>query len=185
MTNFNDRIERLAELEAKASPGPWEYESQESSFSNEICGYMTKPNIEDMLNGKDCDVALSCALRNDALTLLREMAQALSEARAENERLKADAERTDKAFSKTLKDLVLANRESKRFGNQMVLAVNKVCELQAENERLREGIGRAYRLLYGFQCDQGEEYDIISNLEGADILEINDALKQLESLHDA
>jgi len=86
--NFNDRIERLAELEKKASPGPWEYESQESSFSNEICGYMTKPDIEDMLNGKDCDMALSIAFRNEALPLLREMARALSEAMAENERLR-------------------------------------------------------------------------------------------------
>lgn len=177
-------IERLRELEKKATPGEWWIDE-----SGEICSAVPLENKLDKRN--IVNQSFICALRNEALPLLREMTQALSEAKAENvglkgqfldhaetdsylrmvkyaahvkdlyrwekeqkeavqaenDRLKADAERTDKAFSKALKDLVLAKRESKRFGNQVVLAVNKGCELQAENQRLREGIGRAVELM--------------------------------------
>lgn len=81
-------IERFKALDAKASPGPWEYESQESGFSEEIIGYMTKPDIEDMLNGKDCDMALSVALRNDAVPLICRLTAQIEALQAEIERLK-------------------------------------------------------------------------------------------------
>lgn len=195
MTDFNDRIAALAErhdfLSGLKQKSP-------ETLDIEDWGYL------------DCS--------ENALPLLREMAQALSEAKAENvglkgqfldhaetdsylrmvkyaahvkdlyrwekeqkeaaqaenDRLKADAERTDKAFSKALKDLVLAKRESKRFGNQVVLAVNKGCELQAENQRLREGIGRAVDCLR-------RDCESFGELSSA----VCDAQEQLEALHDA
>lgn len=73
MSDFKQRINRFVELDAKATPGPWEYDTHESSHTGEICGYMTKPDIEDMLSGKDCDMDLSVAFRNDGLPLLKEM----------------------------------------------------------------------------------------------------------------
>jgi len=74
-------IERLRELEKKATPGKWEFKEYPSSTTSEYVGIMTSPDIEDMLNGRDCDVALSCALRNEALPLIEALQQ-------ENERLR-------------------------------------------------------------------------------------------------
>lgn len=82
MRDFNDRIERLAELEKHVLPFNWQ---------------ISETNDENVLDAKgllvaetcsDDDAALIVRLHNEALPLLREMAQALSEARAENERLR-------------------------------------------------------------------------------------------------
>lgn len=187
--DLNDRIERLAELEGKAAKaahdiwahwmkymftqGKYQQSNFVISFEN-VARWQRQMMTEfkDLLpqeQKSDFEIA-----DHFIAPLLREMAQALSEAQAENERLKADAERTDKAFSKALKDLVLAKRESKRFGNQVVLAVNKGCELQAENQRLREGIGRAVDCLR-------RDCESFGELSSA----VCDAQEQLEALHDA
>lgn len=95
MTNFNERIAELADLEAKATPGEWEgydlsfcdqfIEQRISSDKGEIP--VLSLNRENSENNQQ----FICALRNEALPLLREMAQALSEAQEENERLKKAA----------------------------------------------------------------------------------------------
>lgn len=121
-------IERLRELEKKATPGEWWVDE-----SGEICTAVPLDKNNQVDKQNIVNQAFICALRNKAFPLLQEM-------QAEIEYLKSEDQRTDRAFSKALKDLVLAKRESKRFGNQMVLAVNKNCELQAENERMRAGI---------------------------------------------
>ena len=83
---FNDRIERLAELEGKASHANWEI----GLASKFICSRDKDTGIFHSVGDINTidDSRLICALRNDALPLLREMAQALSEAQAENERLR-------------------------------------------------------------------------------------------------
>lgn len=81
MTDFNERIERIAELEAKATPGEW---STDPEFEESLTAICISSEREEMLFGA-CDwpdADLICALRNEALPLLREM-------QAENERLKA------------------------------------------------------------------------------------------------
>lgn len=87
MTNFNDRIERLAELDGKASNANWEI----GLASKFICSRDKDTGIFHCVGDINTidDSRFICALRNEALPLLREMAQALSEARAENERLRA------------------------------------------------------------------------------------------------
>lgn len=98
MTDFNDSIERLAELEGKATPGQFAID-----------------------------------FYNEALPLLREMAQALSEAKAENVGLKGrflDHSETDSylrmvKYAAHVKDLYRWEKEQKEAA-------------QAENERLRK-----------------------------------------------
>lgn len=133
MTNFNERIKRLAELEAKATPGPWafhwsnyqgisgDYESpswvetenkeflEENGrfYGKEICHFN-----EAMFQNDFNDAEFIAKIRNEALPLLREMQNRI-----------ADLE----------DDYLYASSQ-----DQMSLAENK--RLQAENERLREGI---------------------------------------------
>lgn len=81
MTNFNERIAELAELEKHVLPLNWET----SGALNE--------NIVDSRNmfvaetNSDDEAAFIVALRNEALPLLREMQQALNEAQAERDAL--------------------------------------------------------------------------------------------------
>lgn len=84
-------IECLKELEAKATPGKWKFEEYPSCSSAETCGWVVDPEIEDSLNGRDCDVELSCALRNHAIPLINRLTAQIEALQAEVERLKAEA----------------------------------------------------------------------------------------------
>lgn len=120
MTDFNDRIERLAELDGEASIENWWIDP----ISEEIlcpCSINTcEPDLVGRAETKE-DAELICALRNEALPLLREMAQALSEAKAENVGLKGqflDHAETDSylrmvKYAAHVKDLYRWEKEQK------------------------------------------------------------------------
>lgn len=122
--DFNERIERLAELEGKATQGEWE--EYDLTFGGNVIkksiyaiSHTLEQNITDFDDPQaDINRALICTLRNEALPLLREM--------------------------------------------------------QAENERLREGIGRAMDCLK-------RDCESFGELSSA----VCDAQEQLEALHDA
>lgn len=189
-------IERLRELEKKATPGEWVVDEAKRTF-NLTKIYAPSDFVGSNFINKDAD--LICALRNDGMPLIEALQQSLSEAQAdarvfsgsynalaedfgrlkeENERLKSEAERTDKAFSKTLKDLTFSKRESKKFCDLMMKNVNKCCEFQDEIERLREGIGRALAKMKGIA-------DCAEQLEESAEQEFFGAIEELEALHDA
>ena len=119
-------IERLRELEKKATPGEWWIDE-----SGEICSAVPLENKLDKRN--IVNQSFICALRNEALPLLREMTQALSEAKAENVGLKGqflDHAETDSylrmvKYAAHVKDLYRWEKEQKEAA-------------QAENERLRK-----------------------------------------------
>ena len=150
MSNFIDRISDLADLEAKASPGPWEYESQESGFSEEIIGYMTKPDLEDMLNGKDCDVALACALRNKALPLLKEIQGALLEEQHERQTWEVSAKANETVIDSQNEQISFLMGANSAF-------VQEIESLRAENKQLKENIAQAEQFI-GLIESHGLEY---------------------------
>lgn len=228
MTDFNDRIEMLAELEGKATPGEWTIDEGEGRSLAKI--YAAADFVGD--NFIPTDAAFIVKLRNDALPLLREMAQALSEARAENEQLRNDlfqaaaafaesgaqnaesvrsvidaAGLMEKALSEAQADArVFSNsynalaedfgrlkednerllteneqiiKKAARLDKRLVLTVEKASELQIENERLREGIGRAHSVLMNSINTHG--HNLVDHY--AEV--ISSALIELEALHDA
>jgi len=91
MTNFNERIAELAELEAKASHANWEI----GLASKFICSRDKDTGIFHTVGDINTidDSRLVCALRNKALPLLREMQQAMSEAQAERDALQKRIDR--------------------------------------------------------------------------------------------
>lgn len=95
--DFNDRIERLADRENKASKGL-------------------------------IRLSRGVLIRSEALPLLREMAQALSEAQAENERLSARVDEAKKLLLKT----------ELRPGSMFVALFETLCGERKELEALHD-----------------------------------------------
>lgn len=139
MTDFNERIAKLAELEAKATPGEWE--GYDLSFCDHFleqiisCCNGEKQILSLKHENSENNQQLICALRNKALPLLRDMQKALSEAQTERDGLKdgfLDHVETDSyqrivKYAAHVKDLYRWEKEQKEYA-------------QAENERLRQGI---------------------------------------------
>lgn len=86
---FNDRIERLAELDRRVGYWDWCIDEQWPHHVLYDDGYAFSVCETESADALPTHAKFIVALRNEALPLLREMAQALSEARAENERLRA------------------------------------------------------------------------------------------------
>lgn len=175
--NFNERIAELAALDRRVGYWDWGIDEQWDHHVLYDDGYAFSVCETESADALPTHAAFIVALRNKALPLLREMLQ-------EIEYLKSEAQKTDKAFSETLKDLVITKRESKRFGNQVVLAVNKNCELQAENERLRAGIARAVEYLqhqFGYDDVLALEQEF-RQISFGDVTEFMDFMKELEAL---
>lgn len=135
MTNFNERIERLAELEAKATPGEWE--GYDLSFCDHFleqiisCCNGEKQILSLKHENSENNQQLICALRNEALPLLREMQAEIERLReglktmaqnfAEMEKLRSQFY-TEKEQAETA--LLFANRERDTLQKRVDRAVD-------------------------------------------------------------
>lgn len=160
MTDFNDRIERLAELEGKASIENWWIDPISEDILCPCSMNADEPDLIGKTETKE-NARLIVALRNEALPLLREMAKALSEAMAENERLREGIKDVAAKFAE-MTDL------RNHFYYEMETAQTQEVFAKREIKRLRKGITKAVKHL---QRDMSDDRLY--------------ALIELEALHDA
>jgi len=157
-------IERLRELEKKATPGEWVVDEAKRTF-NLTKIYAPSDFVGSNFINKDAD--LICALRNDGMPLIEALQQSLSEAQADARvfsgsynalavdfgRLREENERLKEELQDTQDDKLYVDSESQ-------MLINENNQLKAENERLRDllkdactDLGRMTLLRDKFYCE--------------------------------
>lgn len=123
-------IERLKSIESRATPGPWtncEYYPNRIEAQAQTCPE-TEPSICNIIYSDDysdrqyADAKLITALRNNAIPLLLEMLQALSEAQAENESLK-------KGIKECLLNISCMKANPDEYSDLLENLDNRACQL--------------------------------------------------------
>jgi len=135
-------IERLRELEKKATPGEWWIEEHDGEL------YADPPNPSiDLVSGPDGDFVgvldsdndqqFVCALRNDGMPLIEALQQSLSEAQADARVFSGSYNALAVDFGRLKEELQETQDDKLYVDSESQMLINENNQLKAENERLK------------------------------------------------
>ena len=191
-------IERLRELEKKATPGEWKHNSSDYVFTGE--DGEDGDLIADFSCGMDRDKILTCALRNDGMPLIEALQQSLSEAQADARvfsgsynalaedfgRLKEENERLRDLLKDACADLGRMTLLRDKFYCEMETAQTETVFAKKEIERLRAGIAKAVYALGNSEPYADKLNEALKDSPDFGLQLLVDGFYQaLEALHDA